>query len=303
MPVLSPVPRASGLLSAMVTPLGPDGRLDTAALGRYLPWLAARGVDGVFLAGTTGEGPLLSVLERRRLLEATLAVARPLGLRVVAHVGAATTRAARQLARHAAAAGADAVAAVTPWFYGLDAAALADHFAAVAEAAAGVPFFLYNIPQAARNRVTPELVAAVAQRVPNLAGLKDSQGEGAVLASLVAAGRAACPGGFAVFCGGDGLALEALEAGADGIVSGNASTVPEPFADLLHAFRAGDLAAARKAQARIDAVRQALRHGADIGLYKAALAARGVPVGPPRPPLPSRGVEEAAAALAAIGLG
>ena len=302
MPTLA-APGASGLLSAIVTPLGGDGRLDTAALGPYLSWLAARGVDGVFVGGTTGEGPLLSNPERRQLLEAAVALARPLGLRVVAHVGAVTTRAACRLARHAAASGADAVAAVTPWFYGLDATALADHFAQVAEASAAVPFYLYNIPQAAQNHVTPELVAEVARRAPNLAGLKDSAGERARLAALVAAGRAARPGGFTVFCGGDAIALDALEAGADGIVSGNASAVPEPFADLLRAFRAGDVARARQAQARIDVAREALRNGADIGLYKAVLAARGVAVGQPRPPLPGRGGQEAAAALAAIGMG
>lgn len=303
---MSRVPTAArppgGLVAAMVSPLARDGRdLDAAAAGPYIRWLAERGVDGVFVGGTTGEGPLLSPVERHRLLEAVVAAAGPLGLAVVAHVGDITTAGACALAAHAARTGADAVAAVTPWFFALGEAELTDHFAAVAAAAERVPFFLYNIPGAARNRITPSLIAALAPRAPNLAGLKDSGGDLAGLRALAAAGHAACPLGFTVFCGGDAIALGALAAGADGVVSGNASTVPEPFAALLSAFRAGDAQAARRAQDRIDILRHALHDGLDLGLCKAVLAARGVAVGPPRPPLPSRSPAEAAAALLAMG--
>ena len=286
----------------MVTPLAPDGRhLHATAVAPYVQWLAQRGVDGVFVGGTTGEGPLLSLEERRQLLELVIGAARPLRLTVVAHVGDATTGGACALAEHAARAGADAMAAVTPWFFGLDLAALVEHFAELAATAAKTPFFLYHIPGAARNRVTPDLITALAPRAPNLAGLKDSGGDLAGLRGLAAAGRAACAHGFTVFCGGDAIALGALAAGADGMVSGNASTVPEPFVELVRAFRAGDLAGARRAQDRIDAVRLALRDGGDLGLFKAVLQARGVGVGGPRRPLAARSRAEAAAALAEIG--
>lgn len=287
----------------MVTPLGAQGRqLDTEAVGPYVRWLAARGVDGIFVGGTTGEGALLTVTERRLLLEAATATARPLGLRVVAHVGAATTEESCILAAHAAATDVAAVAAVTPWFYALQSSELTEHFAAVAAAAGDRPFFLYHIPGAARNRITPELVAALAPRAPNLAGAKDSGGDLASLRALAAAGHAACPHGFTVYCGGDAIALGALAGGADGLVSGNASAVPEPFVALVAAVRAGDAAAARAAQDRIDAVRQALGDGTDLGLFKAVLAARGVPVGPVRPPLAARRSDQAERALAALGL-
>jgi len=288
----------TGLVAAMLTPLGPRGReVDAAAVAPYVQWLRQRGVDAVFVGGTTGEGPLLTPEERRHLLEGVVAAARPAGLAVVAHVGDATTAGARVLAEHAARVGADAVAAVTPWYFAVDEEALVDHFAEVAAAAGDVPFLLYHLPGAARNRVTPGLIAALAPRAANLAGVKDSGGDLAGLRALAAAGRAACPRGFTVFCGGDAIALGALAAGADGIVSGNASTVPEPFAELLRAFRAGDTAGARLAQDRIDAVRRALGDGLDLGLFKAALEARGVRVGQPRPPLPARERMQGAAAL------
>ena len=294
--------RGGGLLAAMVTPLGGDGAaLDREAVAAYVRWLAGRGVDGVFVGGTTGEGPLLAAQERQGLLEEVVAVARPLGLGVVAHAGAATTAEACALAAHASALGVDAVAAIPPWFFRLDPPSLTDHFAAVAGAAGRTPFYLYHLPAAARNAVTPALVAALAPRAPNLAGVKDSGGDLAALRALIAAGRSACPRGFTVLCGGDAIALGALASGADGLVSGNASAVPEPFVALLRALRSGDLPAARAAQDRVDRVRAALGDGADLGLFKAVLAARGVPVGVPRPPLPARTPAEAAAALRASG--
>lgn len=296
------MPNLSGLVAAMLTPLDPAGGLDTGAIAPYVQWLRERGVDSVFAGGTTGEAPLLTAEERRRLLEAVVAAAQPLGLGVVAHAGDATTAGARALAAHARSAGANAVAAVTPWYFALDEAALVEHFAVVAAAAAPLPFLLYNIPGAARNRITPGLIAALAARAPNLAGVKDSAGDLAGMRALAAAGRRACPAGFSVLCGGDAIALGALAAGADGIVSGNASTVPEPFAALLAAFHRGDQGAARAAQDRIDAVRAALADGTDLGLFKATLEARGLRVGAPRPPLPARDLEWGFEALRALAL-
>src|SRR5213592_4981086 len=133
-----------GALAAAVTPLREGGdALDEAAFGPMLAFLSAGGVDGVLALGTTGEGILLSVEERRRAAECFL-VARPgEDFAVAVHCGAQTTRDTEALSAHAAAGGADAVAVIAPPYFALDTGALFAHFRAAAAACAPVPFYVY----------------------------------------------------------------------------------------------------------------------------------------------------------------
>ena len=133
-----------GALAASVTPLRDGGEsLDEDAFEPLVAFLAAGGLDGILACGTTGEGILLSVDERRRAVELFLA-ARPEGFAVAVHCGAQTTADTAALARHAAEAGADAVAAIGPPFFAFDEDGLLAHFRSAAEACAPVPFYLYE---------------------------------------------------------------------------------------------------------------------------------------------------------------
>jgi len=131
--------RLRGTVAAAVTPLRDGGaRLDEAAVEPLAALLVEAGADGVLVAGTTGEGVLLSVPERRALCERWVAAADG-RIAVCAHVGAQTTADAVALAGHAAQAGADAVAVIGPGYFAFDDEALEAHFAAVARAAGGLP--------------------------------------------------------------------------------------------------------------------------------------------------------------------
>ena len=135
-----------GALAAAVTPLA-DDRLDEDAVGPYVDFLAAGGLDGLLALGTTGEGLLFRPEERQRVVETFLAASAG-RLQVAAHCGAQTTADTVALAAHAAEAGVDAVAVIGPPYFQLDERALLEHFAAAAAACAPLPFYVYEFERA-----------------------------------------------------------------------------------------------------------------------------------------------------------
>ena len=127
-------------LAAITTPFRADGDLDLDAFEAHVRWLEEAGLDGVFVAGTTGEGVLLENDEVEALTQRAASAAG--SLRVIAQVGRPSTRATVSLARRALAAGADAVAAYVPWFYPITQVQVRAHFLARARGrrrCAGVP--------------------------------------------------------------------------------------------------------------------------------------------------------------------
>lgn len=273
-------PRLTGVIAALLTPMRDGGtRLDLDATSRLVAWLVERGIHGLFIAGTTGEGPYLSPEEHRELTRAVVKATR--GVPVVAHVGALTTAQAVQLARQAVQAEATAVAAIPPPYYSMTREELLAYFTAIGRAAEPLPLYLYNIPSHARNDLPPVLVRAMREQVPTVVGIKDSSGFAGRIPDLV---RTLGPG-FDVVCGNDEQDLSAFQEGAVGMVSSGAGVFPELYLELHAAWRAGRLAEAQAAQERIVAMQEALGNGARLGWYKYVLAQRGMPVGGVRPPL------------------
>ena len=161
------------MIVAAVTPLADAGRrLDEAAIGPMVEFLEAHGADGLFACGTTGEGALLSIEERRRAAAAFRAALRG---RLIVHCGAQTTADTVELAAHAREIGADAVGVIPPPYYQLDAGALTEHFVSAARACGPLPLYLYAFTARSGYPLPVEVVSAVARRVDNLAGLKVSE--------------------------------------------------------------------------------------------------------------------------------
>jgi len=200
---------------------------------------------------------------------------------VIIHTGAITTQQAVELTQHAVSIGADAVALIPPYYYHYSDDALFAHFARVAEQAPDMPIYLYENPAVTGNCLSFDLIERLVARYPNIVGLKDSSG---ALATLAAAGKLR-DGQFNTATGQDGLILAGVAMGADACVSGNANVVPELIVDLYDAASGGDLPRARALQSKLDAVRAILRDGADLSLFKAGLAQRGLSVGTVRAPL------------------
>jgi dihydrodipicolinate synthase/N-acetylneuraminate lyase len=264
----------------MLTPMADGGaRVDPEAAGRLAGWLVDKGVHGLYVAGTTGEGLYLSSEEHQALVQAVVKAAK--GTPVVAHVGALTTAQAVSLARQAVQADATAVAAIPPPYYSLSREELLAYFSAIAKAAEPLPLYLYNIPSHARNELPPAFAAECARAIPSVCGIKDSSGAVGRVSELVKT----LGSGYDVVCGNDDRVLHAFQVGAAGIVASGASLFPELYLGVHAAWKAGRVAEAEEAQRQIVAMQQALGNGTRLGWYKHVLALRGVPVGGVRAPL------------------
>ena len=203
--------------AAALTPLrDAASTLDEGAVEPYAEFLVRGGCEGVLALGTTGEGVLLSVAERRRVVELFLGRT----LRVFAHCGAQSTRDTVALAEHAAAAGVDAVAVIAPPYFRLDEEALLAHFTAAARACAPTPFYVYEFAGASGYAVPPPMIERLRELAPNLAGMKVSDTPWNAFAPYLLEG-------LAVFVGPEAFIAQGLEHGALGAVSALASALPE----------------------------------------------------------------------------
>ena len=253
------------LFTAAVTPFTDTGDLDLPAARRLYRLITAT-TGGIMVAGSTGEFPALDDSERLALVEAALEEAGP--AHVIAHVGAADARHARRLAAAAVSAGATRLAAVTPYYMPASKDEIIAYYREVGAAAPAAELYAYIFPERTGVPVTPAELAEVAAAA-GLAGAKLSGSAGVHAADYVAA----LPVGFGVYSGADGDVAVAARAGATGVISGVSTAFPEVFVSLADALAAGD---AEKAAAAQDAVQRIVAAGRSIGLFKHALALRGI---------------------------
>jgi 4-hydroxy-tetrahydrodipicolinate synthase len=265
-----------GLFTALITPFDSRGKVDPERLTELVRFQVARGVDGIYPCGSTGLGPLLSPPERKLVAETVVAAARG-KVSVVVQVGCADTRSTVELAKHAEKIGADAVASLTPFYYKPGDKAVFKHFEAV-RGGVNIPVLAYNIPQFTGNNLLPATVALMA-RDGTIQGIKDSSQNLLQLEDLIGA----VPENFVVMNGTEEYGLFAIMAGADGLVSGGASALPELFESLVAAERSGNHGEAIRAQTTVLKVKE-LTKPSPIAAYYAILRERGMDCGVPRAP-------------------
>jgi dihydrodipicolinate synthase/N-acetylneuraminate lyase len=262
------------MLAAIPTPFDAGGDVDLDAFAAHLEWLLERGLDGVFVGGTTGEGVLLEPDEVVALVERAVAVAG--AERVIAQVGRPSTRATAALLERAYGAGAAAAAAYVPWFYPAPDDVVRGHFLALLAAAGERPLLAYTIPSRHVNVLSPAVLEGLVGA--GLAGMKDSTADPECHRQFVAA-AAGRP--FRLYTGTDDLVLGAIRTGGHGAITALAGARPDLLAALARALDDGDDAAAERASAALGAERDALkREGPTVAAVKArvraALAERGV---------------------------
>jgi dihydrodipicolinate synthase/N-acetylneuraminate lyase len=261
-----------GTLAAAATPLADVGRaLDEAAFAPLVDFLAGAGLDGLLALGTTGEGILLSIAERRRAAE-LFAEAASGRLDVAVHCGAQSTTDTVALAEHAAGLGVAAVAVIGPPYFHLDDRALIEHFAAAAAACAPTPFYVYEFASTSGYAVPPHVVVELGDRAPNLTGMKVSDTPWDRFEPYLLEG-------LDVFVGPESLIARGRAAGAVGAVSALATAFPELVAACVR--EPTEERAARLAELRAT-IERFPRHAA----LKRVLVRRGVPISEDvRPPL------------------
>ena len=268
-----------GLIAYPITPADADGRVDDLALGRLLDRLAAAGVGGIGLLGSTGTYPYLTRAERRRAVEAAVQVVAgraPL----LAGVGALRTDEAVALAADARAAGADAGLLAAVSYIPLREDEVFAHYQAAA--AAGLPLCVYDNPGTTGFTFSPALIARLS-RVPGIRAAKVPAPDAAALAAL----RAGCAPGFRVGCSVDARAAEALLAGADAWHSVAAGLFPQPCLEIVKAARAGDAAEVRRLNAAMQPLWDLFAAHTSLRVTYAAAGHLGLcSAVPPRPVLP-----------------
>lgn len=278
------VSRIKGIFPPVVTPFNARGNIDEARFCENLQRFAGTGLSGIVVAGSTGEAPYLTGIERLRLTELARAIVRPPEILIVG-TGLESTEGTIRLSREAVARGADAILVLTPNYFRsrMNSDLLIPHFHAIADSVRR-PIIIYNIPQFTGVRMEPSALGTLS-RHGNIAGLKESSGDlkylKAILRAIKQKGRPA----FRVLCGSALIQLEALRAGAVGGVLGQADFVPELCVALYESFQHGRMNAARDFQQRLIPLAQIISVQYGVSGIKAAADFCGFHGGPPRPPL------------------
>lgn len=271
--------RFGAVITAMVTPFAPDGSLDVGAAAELARWLVAHGSDGLVLAGTTGEGPVLSDEELRALWSA---VAEAVRVPVLAGTGTNDTRHSIALTELAAECGVDGILLVTPYYNRPSQDGLFEHFSAVA-AATDLPVVLYDIPVRTGRRIAFQTLLRLAHEVPTIVGVKDATGDPAGTARLLAH----APESFEVYSGDDSLTLALVALGAVGVISVCSHWAGREMGEMVAAAVKGDIETARSINARLVESYdfESTETFPNPVPTKAACRVMGLPVGQCRPPM------------------
>lgn len=284
-----------GILSALITPYDAAGRVNLAVVAELVEYQLQSGLAGFFVNGGTGEGLLLDSDERKQILETVLKTAGS-EVPVIAHVGAVATHVAADLAAHAHAAGATAIAAIPPIYFRVDLPALIDHYRQIAAAAPQMPLWLYNIPGATGVTITLDMFRQMLE-IPQVDGVKYTSYDYFTMRGMIELGQARQ---ITVLSGPDEMCLPALTMGAAGAIGTTYNILPGLFARLYERFQTGDLAGAQEDQYCANRIIRAITSVPTIAAVKAILKRMGLPCGRPRAPLRPLTDAEAAQLWAAL---
>jgi len=230
--------RFGRVVTAMVTPFDSNGALDLDAAQRLARWLQDQGNDGLVVAGTTGEAPVLTDRER---LDLFAAVVEAVSIPVIAGTGTNDTNHSIHMTREATKLGVAGLLVVTPYYNRPPQSGIFGHIQAIAESS-HLPVVVYDIPARTGRKIATSTLVKLAHDIANVVALKDAAGNPGETAQVLAQ----APSGFEVYSGDDGLTLPLLAIGAVGVI-GVAThwTAPEHQA-MMDFWAAGDTAAARR---------------------------------------------------------
>ena len=270
------LPRFHGIIPPLATPLVDRDTLDVGGLERLVEHVLAGGVHGLFVLGTTGEGPALPPAIRRAVVERTI---KQVAGRVPVLVGISDTVLADSLAlaRFAADSGAAAVVAAPPYYFPAGQEPL-ERWCRALVAGLRLPLVLYNMPEMVKVVLGPALVGRLAD-LPGIVGLKDSGGDLEIFAGYSKIVREVRPD-WSLLIGPEQMLPQAHALGGHGGVCGGANVHPRIFVDLQAALERGDEKRAAGLQQKVLALGRLYDVGRQPGRVivgvKAALAALGI---------------------------
>ncbi len=227
----------------MVTPFHPDGSLNLDGARRLAKWLQDNGNDGLVIAGTTGESPVLTDDERLSLLEAVIgAVTIP----VIAGTGTNDTAHSIHLTKEATALGAAGILAVTPYYNRPSQVGIEAHMRAIA-GATSLPVVVYDIPVRTGRKISTAVLLRLAREVSNVVALKDAAGSPAESAVLMSQ----APAHFELYSGDDNMTLPFLSIGGCGVIGVATHWSAPDHQEMFDCWERGDVVGARRVNARL----------------------------------------------------
>lgn len=268
-----------GVFPAPPTPVTEDGRINEKALRALLDDNIAHGCGGFWIAGSTGEGPILNEEQRDAATKISAEVCKGRAL-VIMQVGSMSTASAVKGARTARTSGCAAVCCLPPLFFRTSERSIIDYYKAVADAAGDLPFFVYNLPQLTQIEFFAPMMEKLKREIPTLKGLKHSAPDFTQI-------RVFADMGLTCFSGNGALPLPALTMGAVGTIDAPLTLAPWHYSELYAAWESGNQKLAQSLQAEVRKyVDLVWMYGAPADVCKVVLSARlGVDCGRSIPPV------------------
>ena len=235
--------RFGRVVTAMVTPFHADGSLNLDGARRLAKWLQDNGNDGLVIAGTTGESPVLTDDERLSLFSAVI---ESVTIPVIAGTGTNDTAHSVHLTKEATALGAAGILAVTPYYNRPSQVGIESHMRAIA-GATSLPVVVYDIPVRTGRKIATPALLRMAREVSNIVALKDAAGNPAESAVLMSQ----APSGFELYSGDDNLTLPFMSIGGCGVIGVATHWSATDHQEMFACWERGDVVGARKVNARL----------------------------------------------------
>ncbi|HEP1802158.1 TPA: dihydrodipicolinate synthase family protein [Streptococcus suis] len=237
-----------GIIPAFYACYDEAGEISSEGVKALVQYFIDKGVQGLYVNGSSGECIYQSVADRKQILEAVMEVAKG-KLTIINHVACNNLKDSVELARHSEELGVDAIAAIPPIYFRLPEYSIADYWNGISAAAPNTDFIIYNIPQLAGVSLTPSLYKEMLKN-PRVVGVKNSSMPVQDIDTFVTLGGE----DYVVFNGPDEQFLGGRLTGAKGGIGGTYGAMPELFLRLNQLIADKDLETARQLQATINTI-------------------------------------------------
>ena len=261
---------AGEVITAMVTPMTKDRSIDYDSVEKLTKYLIENGSDSILITATTGESPTLNAEEEIEILSsARRGIANK--AKIIMSTGSNSTETAVKMSKLAEKEGADAILSVVPYYNKPSQKGLIEHFSQVAEST-NLPIILYNIPSRTGINMEVNTISTLAEKFPNIVGLKQSFPDMDMISEL----KLKAPADFVIYSGDDSLTLPMLSLGVHGVVSVASHLYGNEIKSMIRNFKTGDIKTARNMHYKLYPMFKKLFMTSNPVPVKAALAKKGI---------------------------
>lgn len=265
-----------GVYPALVTPYNEDMSVNYEMLAKHVEWLLEQGMDGFYVTGSSAETFLLSDEERKKILETVVKANGGRG-KVICHVGAISTDAAVEHAKYAQSVGADAISAISPFYYKFSKREITEYYKTIM-AAVDLPMFVYNFPNFSGFSLSEDVVDEL-KECGNLAGVKYTSSDFFLMERIKTKNPE-----LVLWNGFDEMLVCGMAMGADGGIGSTYNCMPNVIRKIYDAYTAGDFTAAQKWQKHANYVIEAICKYGVFASIKTLLGFQGMDFGGCRKP-------------------